>query len=282
MVCSLLPNYLTTASVYSEFSALNTTSTTYIISIFYLFIDAQDQGGQALLAVAGIGGLALLAGHFLDGNKAQKNGLEGLKHQLGFDNDPQTQSSYRVPKIHTTSKPYVPAPNYAPVPEVVHHTHIHYRKTTTAKPYVKINSHTPNYTPPETAKYSATPQKTIISKPTYTASAPSLSYNLTPEPQKYIPSSPQKPKYTVNPEPENYTPVLPQKPTTPKPFSPDPRSNNPNPKQTIYSATPNYNKPTDDQIEEAFKTFDVDNNGYITKIEFSAVMKILGKQTQQG
>jgi len=244
--------------------------------------DPQDQGGQALLAVAGIGGLALLAGHFLDGNKAQKNGLEGLKHQLGFDNDPQTQSSYRVPKIHTTSKPYVPAPNYAPVPEVVHHTHIHYRKTTTAKPYVKINSHTPNYTPPETAKYSATPQKTIISKPTYTASAPSLSYNLTPEPQKYIPSSPQKPKYTVNPEPESYTPVLPQKPTTPKPFSPDPRSNNPNPKQTIYSATPNYNKPTDDQIEEAFKTFDVDNNGYITKIEFSAVMKILGKQTQQG
>ena len=93
----------------------------------------------------------------------------------------------------------------------------------------------------------------------------------TPERTYYtVPKTTQKPKYSVVPNPQT---------TTLKPQfnhrSPKVISSNKTP-TTISEAT--LKNLTDDEINTAFKTFDVNNDGWISRDEFSAIMKILGKQ----
>ena len=284
-----------------------------------LFAEAQDQGGQALLGVAAVGGLALLAGHVLNGNKAQKQGWAGLKQRL--QNEPSSQSSYHVPKTvyHPAPapapyRPAAPAPTSAPKRVVVHNHH-HYPTTTTAKPYrapepevyapvptkysaIPVNltpdeyspvpSKTPErtsyYTVPKTTqkpKYSAVPnpQTTTLAPQTFSETFPAInprsvrftSSKAPAEPAYYtVPKTTQKPKYSAVPNPQTTT-LAPQfNHRSPKVLS------SKIPSTTISEAT--LKNLSDDEINTAFKTFDVNNDGWISRDEFSAIMKILGKQ----
>ena len=216
-----------------------------------------------------------------------------------------------MPVPQTVYRPAVPAPTSAPK-QVVVHNHHHYPTTTTAKPYrapepevyapvpAKYSTIPVNLTPddkyspvpkaPEPTYYTLPkttqkPKYSAVPNPQTTTLAPQINPGINPrsvrfststssktqsEPAYYtVPKTTQKPKYSAVPDPQT---------TTLKP-----QSNNRNPK-TLSSKTPitiseaTLKNLTDDEINTAFKTFDVNNDGWISRDEFSAIMKILGKQ----
>lgn len=193
----------------------------------------------------------------LNGNKAQKNGLAGLRKLIGQNGqiEPTSQSSYQVPQTY-------PAPvshhtSYTPQREVVVHNHHHYPTTTTEKPYqVPKQTFAQTFEPVPPVKYSPTPEKytpvkytvtTTTVKPTY---QPSISYNLTPDKKKYSP--------------------VPVPASVPAP-APLPVNNDAIRNQIAL----------ENEIDQYFRTFDVNHDNSISRSEFSTMMKILVKQTKQ-
>ena len=176
-----------------------------------------------------------------------------FNEDIGYAAPAPTPTKYSAIPVNLT-----PEDKYSPIPKTPERTYYTVPKTT-QKP-----------------KYSAVPN------PQTTTLAPQINSGINPrsvrfstssktpaEPAYYtVPKTTQKPKYSVVPNPQT---------TTLKP-----QFNHRSPK-VISSKTPTISEATlknltDDEINTAFKTFDVNNDGWISRDEFSAIMKILGKQ----